>query len=120
MRLPLFTVLTLCLASPALASSEVAKATDGTGAIGHVACSVIDGEPLRECPFEATYKDDGTITLRVSIGIGKMRIFYIEGEEITGTNSLGDLGYRRGASKTFAHITPTERYEIPNDVFNRP
>jgi hypothetical protein len=83
-----------------------------------VSCATQDGEPFRDCPFETTNKEDGSMTLRVFIGNGEARLFYIEDGEITGTNSLGDLGYKRGPAKTFAHITPTERFEFPNEVLD--
>ncbi len=112
-------LLTACTLLPlqALAGMTI-SGTDGTRTIGKLPCSVVDGELLQDCHFEALPKEDGSVTLRIAIPGGYVRYLYATNGEITGTDSTADLGSRRLEKKTVVLISPAERYEIDNSLLD--
>lgn len=99
---------------PGIAQSANIAGTDGTRSIGHLPCGARDGQPTSDCPVEILPKDDGTITLRVLLPGGQVRYLYVTDGKVTSTNSTGSLASKRLANTTIVHITPEERFEIPN------
>lgn len=92
--------------------------TDGTRSIGHLACAARDGQPTTNCPVEILPKDDGTVTLRVMLPGGQIRYLYVSEGAITSTDSTGSMASKRLAKTTIVHITPEERFEIPNTLLD--
>ncbi|AZV79036.1 hypothetical protein EBB79_14935 [Parasedimentitalea marina] len=90
--------------------------TDGTRSIGHIDCAAQDGQPNSSCPVEILPKEDGSVTLRVLLPGGQVRYLYATDGKITSTDSTGSMGSKTLANSTIVHITPQERFEIPNSL----
>ena len=102
----------------AFASGSGISGTDGTRSIGHVPCAAQDGQPNANCPVEILPKEDGSVTLRVMLPGGQVRYLYVTNGKITSTDSTGSMGSKRLANTTIVHITPEERFEIPNSLLD--
>jgi len=116
MRLFALLACTTLLPLPGFAESANIAGTDGTRSIGHLPCAAKDGQPASDCPVEILPKDDGTVTLRVLLPGGQVRYLYVTDGAVTSTDSTGSLASKRLAKTTIVHITPEERFEIPNSL----
>lgn len=114
MRFFAFLAITTLLPLPTLASGANIAGTDGTRSVGHVSCAAMDGQPSADCPLEILPKEDGSVTLRVLLPGGQVRYLYVTDGKITSTDSTGSMASKRLANTTVVHITPEERFEIPN------
>ena len=92
--------------------------TDGTRSLGHLPCAARDGQPASDCPVEILPKEDGSVTLRILLPGGQVRYLYVTDGEVTSTDSTGSLASKQLTNTTIVHITPAERFEIPNSLLN--
>ncbi|WIY23657.1 hypothetical protein [Parasedimentitalea psychrophila] len=114
-----FIALLACAAlMPLSGFAESAKiaGTDGTRSLSHIDCAARDGQPNSSCPVEILPKDDGSVTLRVLLPGGQVRYLYVTDGKVTATDSTGSMASKTLANSTIVHITPAERFEIPNSL----
>lgn len=111
-------LLTCAALMPLSGFAQTAKiaGTDGTRSLGHIDCAARDGQPNSSCPVEILPKDDGSVTLRVLLPGGQIRYLYVTDGKVTSTDSTGSLAAKTLANLTLVHITPQERFEIPNSM----
>ncbi|NIZ61243.1 hypothetical protein DL239_09670 [Sedimentitalea sp. CY04] len=98
------------------AQSANIAGTDGTRSVGHIDCAVKDGQLNSSCPVEILPKEDGSVTLRVMLPGGQVRYLYATDGKVTSTDSTGSMASKTLANSTVVHITPAERFEIPNSL----
>lgn len=109
---------TVLLPASGFAATADIAGSDGTRSIGHLPCAARDGQPASDCPVEVLPKEDGSVTLRVLLPGGQVRYLYVIDGKVSSTDSTGSLASKKLANTTIVHITPAERFEIPNSLLD--
>lgn len=101
------------LSSPALAQVASVAGTDGKNALGKVPCAANAGDPMQSCNAELRRHDDGTTTLAVALGGGKVRNIYFKDGAPESSSSTSKMTYETLGDVLVVYIEPGEVYEIP-------
>jgi hypothetical protein len=112
-------LLTEAAAPEAAAVPEGGPVGNGTpfDATGEVLCAVVEGQPMRPCPFGVVRDGPGNAGVWIALGEGRERAILFEGGVPVSADSPDPISFEK-TDDTFSVRVGAERFDIPEAVIS--